>query len=84
MTIYHHPRFGRLYKKLPVMIQQRAEEREQIFRANPFDPRLDTHKLHGRLKDQWSFWITGKMRILFEFDGNDVIFLDIGDHSIYQ
>ena len=84
MMIYHHPRFERSYKKLSVAVQERAEEREQIFRANPFDPRLDTHKLHGRLKDQWSFWITGKIRILFEFDNNDVIFLDIGGHPIYQ
>ena len=66
------------------MIQQRAKEREKIFRNNPFDPRLDTHKLHGRLNGQWSFWITGKVRIMFEFDNGDVIFLDIGDHGIYQ
>ncbi len=84
MTIYRYPRFERSYKKLPAAIQERAEEREQIFRINPFDTRLDTHKLHGRLKDQWSFWITGKIRILFEFDNDDVIFLDIGDHGIYQ
>ena len=70
MTIYYHP--------------LKAEERMQLFRNNPFDSRLDTHKLHGRLKDQRSFSIDDKNRILFEFEGDDVIFLDIGDHSIYD
>lgn len=84
MTIYYHPRFAHSYRKLPLEIQERAEERVGMFRANPFDSRLDTHKLHGRLSGQWSFWITGKIRILFEFDGKDAIFLDIGGHDIYQ
>ena len=84
MTIYYHPRFSRSYKKLTPALQMKAEERELIFRANPLNSRLDTHKLHGRLKSQWSFWITGKVRIMFEFDNGDVIFLDIGDHGIYQ
>ena len=84
MIIYYHPRFKKSYKKLRADEQEKTRDRVEIFRDNPFDPRLDTHKLHGRLKDQWSFWITGKIRILFEFDNKDVIFLDIGGHPIYR
>jgi len=55
-----------------------------MFRNNPFDTRLKTHKLHGKLKDLWSFSIDERYRVLFEFDGDDVIFLDVGDHDMYK
>ncbi|OGF70175.1 hypothetical protein A3H65_02370 [Candidatus Giovannonibacteria bacterium RIFCSPLOWO2_02_FULL_45_14] len=84
MKIFYHPRFKESYRKLTPDIQKKAEGREKIFRQNPFDPRLDTHKLHGKLKKQWSFSIDKRNRILFEFDESDVIFLDIGDHDLYR
>ena len=83
MIVYYHPKFSRMYKKLPGTLQKLAEERERMFRANHFDRRLDTHKLHGRLKEFWSFEIDTKNHIMFEFLGADVIFLKIGDHSTY-
>jgi len=61
-----------------------AEKKENVFRVNPFDSRLKTHKLHGQLKNQWSFSIDGKYRIIFEFEESDIIFLDVGDHDIYR
>jgi len=84
MVIRYHSRFKRSYKKLSLQIKLRAEIKEKIFRENPFHPNLDTHKLHGRLKNQWSFSIDRELRILFEFDNSDVIFLDVGDHEIYH
>lgn len=84
MEIYYHPHFRRSYHALPFTIQQKAEERESMFRKNPFDPRLKTHKLHGKLKRLWSFSVDSKYRIVFEFDDSDVIFLDAGDHDIYR
>lgn len=85
MQIYHSPRFQRIYKKLPSTLKLKVEEREEIFRLNPFDSRLDTHKLHGKYKGYWSFWITGPHRIMFDFSGKDeTIFINIGDHDIYR
>lgn len=84
MKIFYHPRFKKNYQRLPSSTQRKAEKREEMFRKNPFDPRLDTHKLHGKLKDKWSFSIDWNNRILFEFDNGDVIFLDIGPHHIYK
>lgn len=85
MRIYYSPKFEREYRKLPREIKLSAEKREGIFRKNPFDPKLDTHKLHGHLKDYWSFSVDGKYRIIFEFVEKDTIWLySIGDHSIYQ
>lgn len=49
MEIIYSPKFAREYKKLPVNIKDTAKQQEKIFRQNPFDPKLKTHKLKGRL-----------------------------------
>ena len=82
--IYYHPQFKKALFRLPKDVQKKAKERTKIFRENPFHPSLDTHKLHGKLKEQWSFYVKGQYRILFIFDNNDVTFLDIGPHDIYK
>lgn len=50
-SIFTHPRFDKSYKKLPKRIKNKAKEKERIFRENPFDPRLGTHKLSGKEKE---------------------------------
>lgn len=85
MRIYYSSKFEREYKKLPTSIKKLAEEKEKIFRKSPFDPKLNTHKLGGRLKGYWALWLDQKYRIIFEFAGKDAIwFHSIGDHSIYR
>ncbi len=86
MEIEYSAHFRRVYYKLPPAIQRKAERREAIFRSNPFDPRLDTHKLHGKLKNFHSFSIDSKYRIAFYFlkPKSRVVFLDVGDHDIYR
>jgi len=84
MKIVHASKFERSFKKLTIFLVEKTIERTIIFEKNPFDPRLDTHKLHGKLKTKWSFLVDGKNRVLFEFDKKDVIFLDVGDHNLYR
>jgi mRNA-degrading endonuclease YafQ of YafQ-DinJ toxin-antitoxin module len=85
MEIEYTPHFKRAYKKLSLTIQRRAERREAVFRRDPFDPRLDTHKLSGRLKKFHSFSIDRKHRIVFFFVSRKrVVLLDVGDHGVYQ
>ncbi|MBI3075031.1 MAG: hypothetical protein HYY92_02355 [Parcubacteria group bacterium] len=62
---------------------EKTVERTVLFKSNPFHPRLNTHKLHGKLKNQWSFSIDNRYQVLFEFDGAGVIFLDVGAHELY-
>lgn len=77
-------KFERQYKKLPERIKQVAKEKESIFRKNPFDSRLDTHKLHGKEKEAWAFSITKSYRIKFIFlRKGSVLFLEVGTHNIY-
>jgi len=85
MEIIYSPQFTRKYKKLPTKIKDLAEAREKIFRQNPRDDRLDTHKLHGKLKHFWSFSVDGKFRVIFEFGENGTIYFhSVGDHDIYK
>ena len=86
MDIEYSSHFKRAYAKLETAVQRKAERAERLFRKNPFDPKLDTHKLKGKLKTFWSFSIDYHNRIVFQFakSHRKVIFLDAGDHDIYQ
>ena len=85
MKVCHSPHFRRAYEKLSIALKLRAEAREIIFKNNPFDPRLKTHKLHGKYSDYWAFSVTSSYRIMFIFSGKDqVVFIDIDDHGIYR
>lgn len=84
MKIYYHPRFKASYQKLSRKIKVKAEYRESMFRKNLFNPLLKTHKLHGKLKNYWSFSINNTHRIIFEFHNPHVTFLDIGTHELYK
>ena len=84
-NIYYSSHFERAFKMLPSKIKKQAIEKEKIFREDCFDKRLKTHKLKGRFENYWSFSINYSYRILFEFsDKDEVGFIDVGTHSIYE
>lgn len=85
MKVKVSPRFEKNYKKLPKEIKEKAKEKELIFRENPFDSRLKTHKLSGKDKECWAFSIDYSYRIKFIFlNDEEVLFLNIGTHEIYR
>jgi addiction module RelE/StbE family toxin len=85
MEIYYSPKFAKQFKKLSKEIQLSALECEKIFRKNPFDPKLKTHKLHGTMKEYWAFSISYNYRIGFTFVESDLVhFHAIGSHDIYK
>jgi mRNA-degrading endonuclease YafQ of YafQ-DinJ toxin-antitoxin module len=71
------PTFERNFRKRFKNDPQRQEkfwQRVEIFIHDPFDPRLKTHKLTGKLKELWSFTVEYDIRIIFYFlqnNGND-------------
>jgi mRNA-degrading endonuclease YafQ of YafQ-DinJ toxin-antitoxin module len=78
-------RYKKSFRVLDPQIQEKTIEKINIFRENPFDSRLKTHKLHGKDKDCWTFWIDYKYRIKFIFlSDTEILFLDIGPHNIYR
>lgn len=77
--------FNSYRKRLPDKKLDNLKKRLLIFKENPFDSRLKTHKLKGNLKDYWSFSISHSDRILFRFmDNETVFFIDVGNHSVYK
>ena len=83
--IEYSKKFLRSLRNLTEKIIDQAEEKEKIFRDNPFDPRIKTHKLKGPLSGFWVFSINHKYRIIFDFaDINTVHFYSVGDHDIYD
>jgi addiction module RelE/StbE family toxin len=85
MIILYSPKFAREYKKLPDGVKTVAEAKEKIFRKDPFDPRLKTHKLTGEFEGFLSFSVNFSYRIIFDFaDKNTVRFYRIGTHDIYE
>lgn len=84
MKIYYSSKFAKEYKRLPKKVKIAAEKREKVFRINPFDSGLKTHRLSGKLKDYYSFSIDYHYRIIFEFVGENIVwFHSVGTHAIY-
>ena len=85
MVIYYYARFRQQYKKLPKEIKYKIAAKEAIFKINPFDPRLETHKLHGESVGLLAFSITNKYRVVFDFLNKNIArFYEIGTHDIYN
>jgi len=62
--------------------EARFWERVEAFKSDPFDPKLRTHKLSGKLKELWGFSIEYDLRVIFYFvDTERAVFVDIGTHT---
>ena len=85
MQIIYSPQFVKRYGRLDWKLKTKAEIKEKLFGRNPFDDRLRTHKLGGKFKNLWAFWVDYDCRIIFEFKSEKVvIFHSVGGHSIYK
>jgi Txe/YoeB family toxin of Txe-Axe toxin-antitoxin module len=60
----------------------------EIFKADPFDPRLGAHKIH-RLSAHYkttiySVRVEADLRVVFYLKGDEVWTLEIGTHDLYK
>ncbi|MBI3921736.1 MAG: hypothetical protein HY318_10000 [Armatimonadetes bacterium] len=57
----------------------------ELMEADAFDPRLQTHKLHGKLQGAWASSAGYDLRIVFKFvrhEGSEAILLEtVGTHD---
>jgi len=88
MKIVFAKAFKKRYLKLlpNSNLEKRFWEYTAIFENNPFDNRLNTHKLSAKLKNYYSFSIGYDLRVIFTFSGDnsEAVFLSIGNHdSVY-
>ncbi len=88
MEVAFSSAFARAFKKV-VKGRKSLEDtfwaKVDIFLGDPYDKRLRTHKLTGKLRELWSFSVTYDVRVVFFFAESDkAVFVDIGDHdSVY-
>jgi addiction module RelE/StbE family toxin len=47
----------------------------------PFDPSLKAHKLHGKLSGLWACQVEYDCRIVFTFEKELIVLVDIGKHD---
>ncbi len=78
--------FTKLYKKLPAVVQKKADAKTKLFRKNPFYTSLRTKKLEPHRVQVWSFWVNKDYRITFRFVAvQKAHFLHIGNRKdIYR
>ncbi len=78
--------FDKLFARLERKIQEKAAEKTEIFKENPFHPILRTEKLHPKKHDVWSFRVDIDYRIVFRFlEKDNIEFMFIGHHNqIYR
>ena len=84
VIVGYTPHFSRALNGLPNQIQDLLTKKDSVFRENPFDGRLKTHQLRGKLKGYWSYSVNYHYRVLFKFvSDSNVIYIDVGTHEIY-
>jgi hypothetical protein len=59
-----------------------------IFKIDPFDPRLGTHKIHQLTaaygETIYAVRVAADLRVIFAIRGSTVWSLDVGTHAIYK
>ena len=80
--------FWRKFYDLPEQKKISTRRAWEIFKEDPFDPRLNTHRINALSARSrhtiMSARIESDLRVIFYIDGNVVYTIDIGLHAIYQ
>ncbi len=80
--------FWKKFYRLSPAQKESVRQKWLIFKADPFDSRLGTHRI-GKLSSQYkrtiySVVIEDDLRAIFYLDGDKVWTIDIGTHSLYR
>ena len=86
MEISFSESFKKGFKKRikDINLEQLFWDKVQVFIENPFDARLKTHKLSGKLDGLSSFSVAYDIRVVFYFTKEKptkAVFVDIGNHN---
>jgi plasmid maintenance system killer protein len=86
MDVAYKPSFLRQFKKLPIPLQEEVFEKIEMFKNITNHPKLKVHKLHGDLKNYFSFSVNYRHRIVFiwEIQNKSAVLFAISDHAVYS
>lgn len=81
-------RFWESFYALPSDQKDSTRRAWKIFKENPFDSRLRSHKIH-KLSARYGHTIyaveiEADLRVVFYLEGDVVVTVDIGAHTIYR
>ena len=79
------PCFIKAYNNLEIDLKEEIKEKISLFKNIKNHKLLKVHKLHGKYKDRYSFYVNYQTRIVFKFlTKKEVVLLDVGDHDLYK
>jgi mRNA-degrading endonuclease YafQ of YafQ-DinJ toxin-antitoxin module len=85
IEIKFKPSFIKKFDVLEKELQEEVLEKIELFKDSKNHEQLKVHKLHGQLKENHSFSVNYKFRIVFNYiSKKEVVFLTIGDHEVYK
>jgi plasmid maintenance system killer protein len=85
INFIYAPVFIRQFNKLEKDLGNEVLEKIELFKNKDNHSLLKVHKLHGRFKNSYSFYVNYKIRVVFMWgDEEEAILLAIGDHDIYK
>lgn len=80
--------FWKSFHALPDSQKDSTREAWQIFKLDPFDPRLRTHKIHSLSalykRTIYSVTVERDLRVVFFIEENTIFTVDIGTHDLYR
>jgi hypothetical protein len=80
LTHYTSYSFWEDYNKLPLKIQQLANQKYQLLKQNPQHPSLNLK----RIRSLWSVRVTKNYRALGVDESDGILWFWIGDHQSYE
>ncbi|MBM2818008.1 MAG: toxin of the YafQ-DinJ toxin-antitoxin system [Parcubacteria group bacterium] len=82
----YHKNFRKQFDKLSIKIQDKFEEKLDLFLQNMFHPLLNNHSLSGKYEGCRSINITGNIRAIFYLKTESgIVFINIGSHpELYE
>ena len=84
LEINYKATFVRSFDEMEISLQEEILEKIELFRDKNNHNKLKVHKLHGALKDCYSFSVNYKIRIVFQYlSKKEVAILAVGDHEVY-
>lgn len=79
------PQFRKKFRKLDKSLQLEAMDKIEAFSDPDNHTKLKVHKLNGLQKNQHSFSVNYKIRIVFTFTSKEeAVLTAIGSHKIYK
>lgn len=82
MEIHFSSHFLKAARKLTKHDQIQLSQCIELFRRNPFAPKLKTHALTGSMRGIWSFSVSYKIRVTYGYvNPKTALFFDVGSHG---